>query len=186
MGEERVDRLLVTLALLAPLALVLLGKWQASLDTWYVPQVAGESRYLDEAFVKDAEAWLHAEENSGITLYAVVDDTCPCTTATLTVLRAALAQSARKDIRLEVRNPDETAGDRRAWQTVVARLPSIPTLLAADGAHLLYAGPVVAGSFCTTGVQRVLGISVLQARQAGAVLNSLDKGCYCARRPPAE
>ena len=53
------------------------------------------------------------------------------------------------------------------------------TLLAVEGRQLVYAGPVTSGNLCTTAVRRVLGVTALQAPQAGPILNWLDNGCYC-------
>lgn len=180
MKEDAVDRLLVVLALLAPLALVALGKWQASLESWYVPQEKTDPAYLDDAFVGDVTAWLQAERKHGTVLYVVVDDECPCTMATLDILRSALDRSGRADIRLELKKLDESAVTNSAWRRVVARIPSTPTLLASEGDRVLYAGPVTAGNICSVGAQRVLGLSVLQAKPEDAVINSLERGCYCA------
>jgi hypothetical protein len=52
-------------------------------------------------------------------------------------------------------------------------------LLAVEGKQLVYAGPVTSGNLCTTAVQRVLGVTALQAPRNRPILNWLDNGCYC-------
>lgn len=168
------DRMLIALTLLAPLLLFVLSKWRASLDTLYAP--AG----VEDRFIELVAAWLAAGHEAGSRLIVIADRNCPCTTASLRSLDAALAQSSRKDIQLTVRYIDDA--DRThdaAWTAVLSKLPSTPTLLAVAGRQLVYAGPVTSGNLCTTAVQRVLGVTALQAPRARPILNWLDNGCYC-------
>jgi len=169
--ESACDRALITLTLLAPLFLFGLNKWRASLDTSYAPP--------GEQFMANVAGWLAGSNETGPRLIVIADRDCPCTTASLRSLDAALAQSGRKDIRVMVRYIDDEAD--RAWAAVLNELPSTPTLLAIDGAQLAYAGPVTSGNICTTAVQRVLGVTALQAPRVNPILNWLDTGCYCGR-----
>jgi hypothetical protein len=174
MKASAYDRTLIALTLLAPLLLFALSKWRASLDTWYAP--AG----VDERFTELVADWLAASSETGSRLIVVADRDCPCTTASLRSLDAALAQSSRKDIQLSVRYIDDADATRDvAWAAVLNKLPSTPTLLAVEGRQLAYAGPVTSGNLCTTAVQRVLGVTALQAPRAIPILNWLDNGCYC-------
>lgn len=179
MKESAYDRTLIALTLLAPLLLFALSKWRASLDTLYAP--AG----VDERFTELVAAWLAASSEAGPRLIVVADRDCPCTTASLRSLEAALEQSRRQDIQLNVRYIDDadTKQDAR-WAAVLNALPSTPTLLAMEGRQLVYAGPVTSGNLCTTAVQRVLGVTALQAPRARPILNWLDNGCYCRRPQP--
>jgi hypothetical protein len=165
------DRTLIALTLLAPLFLFALSKWRASLETLYSPP--------GERFMANVTDWLASNNEAEARLIVVADRECPCTKAALRSLDAALAQSSRKNIRLTVRYIDD-ANDR-AWAAVMNELPSTPSLLAIEGRQLVYAGPVTSGNICTIAVQRVLGVTALQAPQASPIVNWLDTGCYCRR-----
>lgn len=165
------DRTLIALTLLAPLLLFALSKWRASLDTLYAP--AGER------FIANVADWLASSNETGARLIVVADRECPCTKAALRSLDTALAQSARKDIRLAVRYVDDV--DDRAWAAVMNELPSTPTLLAIEDKQLVYAGPVTSGNICTVAAQRVLGVTALQAPRTSPIVSWLDTGCYCRR-----
>lgn len=179
MKESAYDRTLIALTLLAPLLLLALSKWRASLDTVYAP--AG----VDERFTELVADWLPTSGETGSRLIVIADRDCPCTTASLRSLDAALAQSRRKDIQLTVRYIDDADPKHDgAWAAVLNALPSTPTLLAVAGRQLVYAGPITSGNLCTTAVQRVLGVTALQAPRARPILNWLDNGCYCRRPQP--
>lgn len=171
MKASAYDRTLIALTLLAPLLLFALSKWRASLDTLYAP--AG----VDEQFIERVSDWLASIHTTGAQLIVIADRDCPCTKASLRSLDVALAQSDRKDIRLSVRYLDEVDA------AVLAALPSTPTLLAIEDKQLVYAGPVTSGNLCTTAVQRVLGVTALQAPRTRPILNWLDNGCYCRLTP---
>lgn len=180
MKDRAYDQLLVTLALLAPLAMFALGKWQASLDIWYLPPDAASADTFGEQFHRHVSQWLQGVDNPGAALVVIADRECPCTKATLTRLDEALALSRREDIRLVVRDVRSADTDRdAAWLRVLEAVPATPTLLAIEGRQLLYAGPVTSGNFCTTAVSRVLGVTALQAPQGRTIFNLIDKGCYC-------
>jgi hypothetical protein len=166
MKPSAYDRTLIALTLLAPLLLLVLTKWRASLDTLYAP--AGVS----EQFTQHVSEWLGRSNESGSRLIVIVDRDCPCTKASLRIL-----ESARGDVPLTVRDIEEVD------PAVRDELPSTPTLLAVEGRQLVYAGPVTSGNLCTTAVQRVLGVTALQAPRARPILNWLDTGCYCRRQP---
>jgi hypothetical protein len=178
MKASAYDRTLIALTLLAPLLLFALSKWRASLDTLYAP--AGVS----DGWTAHVSDWLASRKEIGSRLIVVVDRDCPCTTASLGSLHQALAQTGRTDIQLSVRYVDDPGEDAR-WAAVVAELPSTPTLLAIEGRQLAYAGPVTSGNLCTTAVQRVLGVTALQAPRDRPILNWLDSGCYCRQRRAA-
>jgi hypothetical protein len=175
MKASAYDRTLIALTLLAPLLLFALSKWRASLDTLYAP--VG----IDDQFTERVADWLASSGETGPRLIVVADRDCPCTQASLRSLEAALAQSSRKDIQLSVRYVDD--GADAAWLGVIEQLPSTPTLLAVEGKQLVYAGPVTSGNLCTTAVQRVLGVTALQAARDRSIFNWLDKGCYCRLTP---
>jgi hypothetical protein len=161
------DRTLIALTLLAPLLLLALSQWRASLDTVYAP--AGVSHQFTEV----VSAWLATDSQRGARLIVIADRSCPCTTASLRILESALVQADRKDVQLNVRYIEDV-------DAVVRReIPSTPTLLAMEGKQLVYAGPVTSGNLCTTAVQRVLGVTALQAPRDRPILNWLDNGCYC-------
>lgn len=179
MKESAYDRTLIASTLLAPLLLFALSKWRASLDTLYAP--AG----VDDRFTERVADWLSGSSETGSRLIVVADRDCPCTTASQRSLNAALAQSSRKDIQLTVRYIDDADMKHdAAWAAVLNALPSTPSLLAVEGRQLVYAGPVTSGNLCTTAVQRVLGVTALQAPRARPILNWLDNGCYCRRAQP--
>lgn len=178
--ESGYDRFLVILALLAPLALLTLSKWQASLDTWYAPMDVADANYFGESFQRSVAKWLESAEGAGAALVVIADRKCPCTRATLKKLDEALALSPRRDIRLVVRDIGDVDADQDAvWTQVLSEVPATPTLLVVEGKRLLYAGPVTSGNFCTTAVGRVLGVTALQLPRSAAMFNLIDKGCYC-------
>ncbi len=180
MKESVYDRFLVLLALLAPLTTFALGKWRASLDTWYAPLDTPNANYFGESFERSVTNWLESSDGAGAELVVIADQQCPCTRATLKKLDEALALSQRRDIRLVVRDISDTgANQEKAWAQVLSEIPATPTLLAVQGKRLVYAGPVTAGSFCTAAVGRILGVTALQTPRSDAVLNLIDKGCYC-------
>lgn len=166
MQESAYDRTLIALTLLAPLLLFALSKWRASLDTLYAP--AGVS----EQFTERVSDWLGTSNETGSRLIVIVDRDCPCTNASLRIL-----ESARGDFPLTVRDIEDV--DR----PVRDEIPSTPTLFAVAGRQLVYAGPVTSGNLCTTAVQRVLGVTALQAPRDRPILNWLDNGCYCRLTP---
>ena len=160
------DRTLIVLTLLAPLLLFTLSKWRASLDTLYAR--AGVS----DRFTEVVSTWLAASNETGSRLIVIVDRDCPCTKASLRIL-----ESARSDVQLTVLDIEDVDA------LVRNELPSTPTLLAVVGRKLVYAGPVTSGNLCTTAVQRVLGVTALQTKRERPILNWLDTGCYCRRKP---
>lgn len=172
------DRLLVLLALLAPFALIVLTKWRSSLETTYAPMEPGMAQVFGATFETKAGTWLRETSSDGARLVLLVDRECPCTRSASAALESALAVSSRKDIALVVRDVADR-GEGTSWEALVREIPATPTLLAVDHNELVYAGPVNAGSWCTTSVSQVLGVTALQAQGRGAVLNWLGEGCYC-------
>lgn len=185
MKDSTYDNLLVTLALWAPLAMLALSQWRASLDTWYVPLNVANANTFGEQFQRQVSKWLGSADGRGAALVVITDRECPCTKVTLKKLDEALALSPRKDIRLIARDiRDAQANHDPAWARVLNEVPATPTLLAIEGRQLLYAGPVTSGSFCTTAVGRVLSVAALQSPRSTAMFNLIEKGCYC-RLPSA-
>lgn len=176
--ERARDRWLIRLALLAPLLLVLLSKWQASLLTWYLPWGDDPAAYLDARLAAQLRA-LPGLATGGTTLLAVTDRRCPCTRATLRLLEGAMARSPRRDLRLRIVDIADAEAGTPAWRAVLAQLPAIPTLLVLEGERLRYAGPVNSGNLCTTRVQEILGLAALQTTTPQPVINWLQQGCYC-------
>lgn len=180
MKDGTYDRLLTVLVLLAPLTMLVLSKWRASLDVWYAPLDDSTATVFDESFERQAAQWARQHGGSGAELILIVDRDCPCTRATVARLEAAHAQSSRRDARLTLRDVDDLeAPDDPRWRILLDGIPSTPTLLAVDRGELLYAGPATSGNFCTIAVNRVLGLSAMEMPRSRPVLNWLDKGCYC-------
>jgi hypothetical protein len=176
--ESTYDRVLMAAALLAPFALIVLSKWRSSLETSYAHIEPNMAQVFGESFERKAHAWLQSEGAGGARLVLVTDRDCPCTRATRAALDAALASAPRRDVSLVERDIHDEVSDP-SWGALLGELPATPTLLAIDQGQLVYAGPVNAGSWCTTSVSQVLGITALQVPGSGAVLNWLGEGCYC-------
>ncbi|KAF0809729.1 hypothetical protein A167_01545 [Alcanivorax sp. S71-1-4] len=180
MKDSTYDRILVLLVLLAPFSMIVLSKWRASLETSYVPMQGEYREFFDAPFEKHVAGWLARQAISGPELILIVASDCPCTQATRSSLQKALAEASRPEARLTLRYIDDPQAAADAdWQAVLAAIPATPTLLAVDQQRLLYAGPVTSGNFCTTAVNRVLGLTVLEARPDNPVINWFDEGCYC-------
>lgn len=178
--ERARDRWLIRLALLAPLLLVLLSKWQASLVSWYLPWGDDPAAYLDARLDAQISALPElGDAADATTLLVVTDRACPCTRATLNIIKDAMARSARRDLRLKIVDIGDAKARTPAWRRVVAQLPSTPTLLVTEGQRLRYAGPVNSGNLCTTRVQELLGLAALQTSNSQPVINWLQQGCYC-------
>lgn len=182
MSEQAWDRLLIRLALLAPLLLVALSKWQDSLINWYVPW-EDDTRYFGASFAPDVLASSGMASEKGAVLTLVVDEDCPCTRATLVVLQSAMAESSRQDLHLVVQDVRDSVMRRPEWARVLQQIPATPTLIITEGQRLVYAGPVNSGNLCTTQVRNVLGLAALESTASGRpVINWLEKGCYCPVR----
>ncbi len=181
------DRALVLAALLAPFAVIVLAKWRSSLETSYVPVEPGMARVFGASFEAKAAEWLREEPYDGARLVLVIDRDCPCTNSTRVALESAIRASSRRGVELVVRDVTDPALDA-SFRELVREVPATPTLLAVDRGELVYAGPVNAGSWCTTRVSQVLGVTTLDAPGSGAVLNWLGEGCYCrvSRGPRVE
>ena len=180
MKDSLYDRLLIGLAVAGPLVMVALNAWQASLTKWYVPFDSDSRGAFGTQFERNVSDWVASTHGTGAELVVIVDRSCPCTKATLLKLNEAVARSQRKDVRVVVRDIHDTDTETNtAWQKMLPDIPATPTLLTIEGKQLVYAGPAISGSFCTSAVQRVLGISVLQAPPRSPLFNWVDKGCYC-------
>lgn len=184
MKEQTYDNILILLAILAPILLIVLSKWQASLIRWYVPLNDSPTAYFSSNLESDIRALSHSNQPAfnqaqGATLFFIADKTCPCTTATLSILKNALQVSSRQDVKLVVIDVHSPQASTPAWQRILQQIPSTPTLLVMDEQRLVYAGPVTAGNMCTTSVLKILGISVLQSEPQKPVINWLEEGCYC-------
>ena len=184
LSDDTHDRALVLLALLGPLLMLILSKWQASLETWYAPLDTLAPAQSSPGFEAKASAWLAATDSTGQRLVLIASRTCPCTKATLSNLETAIRSSPARNTRLVVRYIEDDPGQAdRAWRPLLSEIPATPTLLAVDNGKLLYAGPVNTGNFCSTAVGKVLGVSVLTSRPAAPLLNWLARGCYCPTPP---
>lgn len=179
------DKILLALAQLAPLSLIFLSGWYASLDTWYVPTDASQSTYSESAFTQKADEWLQDTVNNGITYYVFVDPQCACTNPSLKKLQRAIAQSDHPnanvvtiDITLDHENPGSNA-----LNALIDEIPSVPMVIAANDATLIYTGPANAGNFCTTQVDQALPVIATASQQAAPVHNWLSQGCYCQAQP---
>lgn len=174
------DKVLITLALLAPLAMVALSKWRASLDIWYAPFDTELAIGFGESFERNVTRWVQDEHGIDTGLILVADRDCPCTKATLATLEDAHSRAERKGVGISVRYiNDSGAGSGSVWKAVLSEIPATPTLLVINQGRLIYAGPVTSGNFCTTAVRQVLGIVALQASNSGPIFNWVEKGCYC-------
>jgi hypothetical protein len=183
MKETTTDYLLILLALLAPLLLVVLSKWQNSLNTWYIPLHEDATAYFSPSLEQDILALPESQDHQGITLFFIADMNCPCTQATLKILQTTIQTSSKKDIKfisLDIHTPQ---AKHTAWKKVLQQIPATPTLFISDHNRLVYAGPVTAGNMCTNSVLKILGLSILEAAPQKPVINWLEEGCYCPINP---
>ena len=177
-NQSAYDRVLIALVLIAPLAMLGLSKWRASLDQWYAPPNGGA--VFGKPFQQKVSRWVAQRADNGAELILIVDRDCPCTRSTVDLLQKAHARSKIPGAELIVHDmKDQSAFSEPEWRAMLLEIPSTPTLLVIDKQRLIYVGPVTSGNFCTTAVNRVLGISALVASPNSPVLNWLDKGCYC-------
>lgn len=177
------DRILIVLTVVAPLAIVLLSKWQASLERWYLTDEAYETREFLAAFQAAAEQWIAEGEAQASQLILIADPACPCTGPTRMKLLVAHSQSRRDELTIREWSLNDLRANRNPWSAkMLATLPATPTLLVTEGKKLLYAGPVNSGDFCTSAVNEVLGLAFLEGDRASPFVNWLSRGCYC--KPP--
>lgn len=179
MKEDAYDKLLIKLAQLAPLLLIVLSQWQASLMTWYMPW-DDATEYFGDQFAQDVSAIPELKNEVGSTLVFIADEDCPCTRASLSILKSAMRESGRKDLHLIILDVNGAEAKSQTWTRVLAQIPATPTLLITEGETLRYGGPVIAGNLCTTRIQEVLGLSVLQENPTSPVISQLETGCYCS------
>jgi hypothetical protein len=176
---SRYDKILVHLALLAPLAMVLLGKWQASLERWYIDPDEAPIFGFNDGFQEKAAAWMQAQRIVGNKLVLITDPECACTTATEAKLKSVLSDAEQPLTRLQ--RIDIDSADP-LFMSLIQDIPSTPTLLTVKDGVLSYAGPVSSGNFCTTAVNAVMGVSALHWETATTVYNWLERGCYCPNK----
>lgn len=181
MKEETIDHLIILLALLAPMLLVALSKWQDSLNTWYIPLSQNPNTYFSDNLERNILKVAPTEKS--VNLYFIADMNCACTQATLNILKAAMQNSTKSKIQLNVLDIHSPKAKQIGWQNIINEIPATPTLLVTDHERLVYAGPVTAGDMCTTNVQKILGLSILEAEPQKPILNWLEKGCYCPIKP---
>jgi hypothetical protein len=176
------DRALIASVLIVPLALLGLSKWRASLDTWYASP-GKNATYLDGSFQADAAYWISTANLPASSLILVVDPNCPCTNSAKANLQSAVSASNRRETPIIVRAITATPSrPDAAWQAVVNKLPSTPTLLAVSERKLVYAGPANSGNLCTTAVEKAVGLRAVEAPPSRPLINWLERGCYCSRR----
>lgn len=177
--EDLYDRSLIFIAFIAPVLLIALSKWQYSLNTWYMPLKDNPSVYFQKNLQEQINSLTDVTNNTGATMIFISDSNCVCTRATLTILNAALKESHRQDVKLRILDINSPIAKTQKWQRILKQIPATPTLLITDHKRLVYAGPVNAGSMCTTDVLKVLGLSVLESEPQKTVINWLEQGCYC-------
>lgn len=173
------DRCLITLAWLSPLVLIVLNRWQMSLDTWYVPLNGSAIGEIHTDFALSIQPWLDTLSGDNGKLYLVVDPACPCTKPAIEQIRAGLHKSARTDITLTVvalADPAWTGNPQ--WRSVLKNLPATPSAIAIEGKRLKYAGPAISGSLCST-TGKALAVNALQGTSTTIAVNLVDRGCYC-------
>lgn len=186
LNDDAYDRFLLALALMAPLAMLALGQWRSSLDTWYAVPGAGNEETFGPAFQEKAALW--GEKNLGDKkeLVVILDRSCPCTKAAISALETAKGESSLKGVHLSFHYIEERSGDvDPLWRQLLKDIPATPTVLSFDNKALIYAGPIASGNFCTTNGSRVLGLTALESTRSAPLLNWLNVGCYC-RLAPAE
>lgn len=177
MKEQAYDNALILLAILAPLLLIVLSKWQSSLTRWYVPLTDDHTAYFSSSLEQDIQGISHSvqlpvSQAHGATLFFIADKTCPCTTATSNILKNAMQVSSRQDVKLVTIDLYSAQASTPALQRILQQIPATPSLLVMDGQRLVYAGPVTAGNMCTTNVLKILG-KVLADERFPVVLYSL-------------
>ena len=179
MKEDTYDQILIWLALLAPLLLMALSKWQYSLNTWYVPVNQNAMAYFGQNLEQDMRALSATAQTNHVTLFFISDRNCPCTQVTLNILQNTIAQTNRKNLHLNIIDINDPLTNRSTWIKILKQIPATPTLLVTESSRLVYAGPVNSGSMCTANVLKILGLSVLQSNPQKPVINWLQQGCYC-------
>ncbi|MDE2421299.1 MAG: hypothetical protein KGO49_09000 [Gammaproteobacteria bacterium] len=179
MKEETYNKLLIRLAILAPLLLIALSKWQYSLNDWYIPLNKDTKSYFSENLAQDVRILPDLRQGHDVTLFFISDTNCPCTRAALNILRTAIDQTSRKDLHLIVVDINDQIAQSSAWMRVLQQIPATPTLLVIEGHRLVYGGPVNSGSMCSANILKILGLSVLQSTPQKPVINWLQAGCYC-------
>lgn len=177
--EKSIDNFLILIALLAPLLLVVLSKWQESLNVWYVPLHQDTTLYFGKTLEQDILRLPETKGNSGAVLFFIADETCPCTRATLNILKQSMQTSQRQDTQLVILDINDVKAKSAEWAQILKQIPAVPTLLVMEAQHLVYAGPVTAGNMCTTSVLKILGLSILESEKQRTVINWLEEGCYC-------
>lgn len=178
-GSNRYDNFLILLTFLAPLLLIALSKWQASLNTWYMPLNQNPSEYFQHDFHKDIKKLSAYKTYSGAQLWFIADPNCPCTRASLTILKKAIQEAQRQDLKLIQMNIGSPQELQPEFKNLLRHIPAAPTLIVLEGERLVYAGPVNAGNMCTTQVLKILGLSILETQPQKPVINWLEQGCYC-------
>lgn len=184
LASSRHDRFILVLALLVPAVALLLGRWTASLDTSFVPRTTNLSRVFDETFARDVAGWLPTHAREETALYVLVERGCACTRATLTRLEKTLHAPGAEQVRVHVDYVDDGSVERdERWQAVLRGVPATPAVLAVKDGRLVYAGPVLSGSLCTTSGQIVPALLALANTGARRpFFNLVTTGCYCARK----
>lgn len=173
------DRCLIALTWLAPLVLIVLNRWQASLDRWYAPPNGNTIEEIHNSLDRDLPPWLDSLGRSDDQLYLVIDPACPCTKPAIERIRSAIRESARNDITMTVIDlAYETKTGDPILRSVLKHLPATPSAIAIKGHHLKYAGPAISGSLCST-TGRVFAVSALQGGNTATAINLIDRGCFC-------
>lgn len=183
-SPDTLDRILIRLAWLGPVVLVVLQRWQMSLDQWYVPLTSQDFARMSEAITEEAKPWLETlDDAGGRRLFLVTDPDCPCSLPAIQRVKAAMnkAQSTfPTPITLTIVHiGDRDATNNAAWSRIVQNIPATPSLIVVDGKRLRYVGPAVSGSLCI-GDSSVTGLLDIRETSDGPAVNYIDEGCFCA------
>lgn len=177
MRDTLYDRILLAIAQIAPVSLIFLSGWYASLDAWYVPLDTPESAFSEFRLAEKADEWLQSTGNRGISYYVFVDPQCACSKPTLKKLQSAIEQSDHPSANVVV---IDIAGNLdSSLKSLVDEIPSIPMVISSFNSTLIYTGPANAGNFCTTAVDRVIPVIATSGVQPEPIHNWLSRGCYC-------
>ncbi|MFO1217863.1 MAG: hypothetical protein U1E89_05690 [Burkholderiaceae bacterium] len=183
---DALDRLLIRLAWAGPALLVVVLRWQMSLDQWYVPLNSPDLARMSNDITEAAGPWLSSlDAAGGRRLFLLTDPNCACTPPAILRVKAAMAeaqQAFRSPMALKVIAVDDRhALSNVAWRRVVQNIPATPSLIVVDGNRLHYVGPAVSGSLCIADAN-VTGLFGAGPPGDGTTVNFIDKGCFCTSK----
>lgn len=173
--RDLADNSLISLALLGPLALVLLYRWYFTLDTWYVPWGQGRADYFDQRFDRALQQLQEEGFLQDGVVHVITDSECVCSKPVIKRLMSSDPGSAAVVVH------DMRALDPRRdahWVALARRFPSVPSALVMRDGKAVYIGPVVSGNLCSPSAESILPVMALN--QGTPVVNWLSEGCFCA------